>query len=258
MWRASSLHARQGVFSIEAEKLAEAFWPGPLTLVLPAARGASVCAARAGGTRHDCSQGAGASGRARARRRGGMPGRRAVGQSVRARQPGDGRACARGSRRKRRSRPRRRPMPDGARIRRSSLASTGRPGCCARAPSPAPRSRPRSGFPWPRPRRPEDILAPGMLASHYAPRARLAPRRDAARGGRGRASISAAFFPPGDHVRDLSPHRDLDEAAANLFLYLRELDALGCETIAVAPIPREGLGEAINDRLARAAAPRTG
>ncbi len=55
---------------------------------------------------------------------------------------------------------------------------------------------------------------------------------------------------------DLSPSGDLAEAAANLFAFLRELDDSGARAIAVAPIPHEGLGAAINDRLARAAAPR--
>ena len=56
---------------------------------------------------------------------------------------------------------------------------------------------------------------------------------------------------------DLSPKADLKEAAANLFAFLRALDATGAEVIAVAPIPNEGLGEAIRDRLVRAAAPRS-
>ena len=55
---------------------------------------------------------------------------------------------------------------------------------------------------------------------------------------------------------NLSPGGDLIEAAANLFSHLRELDRAGIARIAVMPIPRDGLGEAINDRLARAAAPR--
>ncbi|MBY0299472.1 MAG: translation factor Sua5, partial [Methylobacterium sp.] len=55
---------------------------------------------------------------------------------------------------------------------------------------------------------------------------------------------------------NLSPAGDLAEAAANLFAHLRRLDASGAATIAVAPIPRTGLGEAIADRLQRAAAPR--
>jgi L-threonylcarbamoyladenylate synthase len=54
----------------------------------------------------------------------------------------------------------------------------------------------------------------------------------------------------------LSPSGDVVEAAANLFAYLRALDETGAERIAVAPIPRRGLGAAINDRLERASAPR--
>ena len=100
------------------------------------------------------------------------------------------------------------------------------------------------------------ISAPGMLASHYAPNARL--RLDATSvekdeavldfGGRF-ADVQAASF-------DLSPSGDLAEAASNLFAFLRALDATGAHVIAVAPIPHEGLGEAIRDRLQRAAAPR--
>ena len=102
------------------------------------------------------------------------------------------------------------------------------------------------------------ITAPGQLASHYAPRARPAPRRGRARARRGLARLRAGAGAAG---LNLSPAGDLAEAAANLFAHLRAADALAAETgaerIAVAPIPREGLGLALNDRLARAAAPRT-
>lgn len=57
-------------------------------------------------------------------------------------------------------------------------------------------------------------------------------------------------------IRNLSRSGNLTEAAANLFAMLRELDASGARRIAVMPIPEHGLGEAINDRLRRAAAPR--
>lgn len=99
-------------------------------------------------------------------------------------------------------------------------------------------------------------LAPGMLASHYAPRARV--RLEAARVNEGEAALDFAGQLAGANgLRiDLSPAGDLAEAAANLFACLRRLDASGAGTIAVAPIPHEGLGAAINDRLARAAAPR--
>jgi len=96
--------------------------------------------------------------------------------------------------------------------------------------------------------------APGMLASHYAPRARL--RLEARHARPGEALLGFGPDAPQDTALNLSPSGDLEEAAANLFAYLRELDASGAEAIAVMPIPREGLGEAINDRLARAAAPR--
>ena len=55
---------------------------------------------------------------------------------------------------------------------------------------------------------------------------------------------------------NLSPAGDMAEAAANLFRFMHDLDAQGAQAIAVAPIPMTGLGVAINDRLARAAAPR--
>ncbi|WP_283806611.1 Sua5 family C-terminal domain-containing protein, partial [Bradyrhizobium guangdongense] len=102
-------------------------------------------------------------------------------------------------------------------------------------------------------------LAPGMLASHYAPRAdvRLHAREVAP----GEALLAfGPERPPGVDaaaaVMNLSPSGDLDEAAANLFGYLRSLDAKGPRGIAVMPIPEEGLGEAINDRLRRAAVAR--
>ena len=97
--------------------------------------------------------------------------------------------------------------------------------------------------------------APGMLASHYAPRAHL--RLGATVPWRGEAFL--AFGPSESCDADclnLSESGNLREAAANLFAHLRRLDAAGHETIAVAPIPEQGLGEAINDRLRRAAAPR--
>jgi L-threonylcarbamoyladenylate synthase len=109
---------------------------------------------------------------------------------------------------------------------------------------------------------PEDDapLAPGMLASHYAPRAPL--RLDAERiASSGEALLAfgptlAAGSENAVRVLNLSERGDLIEAAANLFSHLRALDAAGAKAIAVMPIPHDGLGEAINDRLARAAAPR--
>ena len=102
-------------------------------------------------------------------------------------------------------------------------------------------------------------LAPGMLASHYAPRTLL--RRDARHVAPGEALLafgpkSAAGSEDAAIVLNLSERGDLIEAAANLFSHLRALDAAGAKSIAVMPIPHDGLGDAINDRLARAAAPR--
>ncbi|MGJ5140852.1 L-threonylcarbamoyladenylate synthase [Bradyrhizobium oligotrophicum] len=105
----------------------------------------------------------------------------------------------------------------------------------------------------------EQPLAPGMLASHYAPHAHV--RLDASDVAPGEALL--AFGPvtlPGASeaaaILNLSPAGDPAEAATHLFGYLRSLDAKGARSIAVMPIPNDGLGEAINDRLRRAAAPR--
>ncbi|MBX3430634.1 MAG: threonylcarbamoyl-AMP synthase [Hyphomonadaceae bacterium] len=97
------------------------------------------------------------------------------------------------------------------------------------------------------------ITAPGMMESHYAPRARII--LDAAAAPEGAAYLAfGAPAPPGG--LSLSVSGDLTEAAANLYAHLRALDAAGADTIAIAPIPGDGLAEAIRDRLARAAAPR--
>jgi L-threonylcarbamoyladenylate synthase len=101
--------------------------------------------------------------------------------------------------------------------------------------------------------------APGMLASHYAPRSRL--RLNAADVAAGEALLAFGPALPDEAdaaaaMLNLSPRGDLVEAATNLFAHLRALDAAGASVIAVMPIPRNGLGEAINDRLLRAAAPR--
>ena len=94
-----------------------------------------------------------------------------------------------------------------------------------------------------------DIIAPGQLARHYAPRAKLRLNATAPRAGE--AWLGFGTAPDSEH--NLSPQGDLLEAASKLFAMLRELDASGAETIAVAPIPFEGVGVAINDRLTRAA-----
>jgi L-threonylcarbamoyladenylate synthase len=100
------------------------------------------------------------------------------------------------------------------------------------------------------------IFSPGQLRSHYAPQT---PLRLNARDGDAHEAL-LAFGPPRIHnartMRNLSESGSLREAAANLFSMLRELDSAGCARIAVMTIPDHGLGEAINDRLRRAAAPK--
>ena len=98
------------------------------------------------------------------------------------------------------------------------------------------------------------ITAPGQLASHYAPQARLRLGAVAPRSG----ELWLGFGRCEGATLNLSPAGDLHEAAANLFAHLRALDlrAAPGQAIAVAPVPERGLGRAINDRLARAAAPR--
>jgi L-threonylcarbamoyladenylate synthase len=98
------------------------------------------------------------------------------------------------------------------------------------------------------------INSPGRLASHYAPRSRL--RLNVSEPAPDEALLAFGPNVPGARrTLNLSPSGDLGEAAANLFAMLRTLDAQA-DAIAVMPIPSGGLGEAINDRLARAAAPR--
>ncbi|GEO13128.1 L-threonylcarbamoyladenylate synthase [Microvirga aerophila] len=102
-------------------------------------------------------------------------------------------------------------------------------------------------------------LAPGMLESHYAPRARV--RLGVSEIASGEAALLFGQDAPrgveaARVALNLSESGDLVEAAARLFSYLRQLDASGADAIAVGPIPNAGLGEAINDRLTRAAADR--
>ncbi|MDR7031584.1 L-threonylcarbamoyladenylate synthase [Mesorhizobium sp. BE184] len=103
------------------------------------------------------------------------------------------------------------------------------------------------------------IEAPGMMASHYAPGAAVRLNVDDVHPGEALLAFGpsrAAGWQNAVAVTNLSEQADLREAATNLFAFLQELDRGGAATIAVEPIPLQGLGEAINDRLARAAAPR--
>ncbi|MCO6186893.1 L-threonylcarbamoyladenylate synthase [Rhizobium sp. L1K21] len=103
------------------------------------------------------------------------------------------------------------------------------------------------------------IEAPGMLASHYAPGAAMRLAADRVNAGEALINFGGQAIDNAGEATfsfDLSPSGDLREAAANLFSMMKQADATGAKTIAVAPIPMAGLGEAINDRLMRAAAPR--
>ncbi|MEZ5676873.1 translation factor SUA5 [Thalassovita litoralis] len=97
----------------------------------------------------------------------------------------------------------------------------------------------------------DPLTAPGQMLSHYAPGAKV--RLNATDIAPGEMLLG---FGPVDCALNLSERGDLVEAAANLFHHLHALDAMGPQGIAVSPIPMHGLGAAINDRLTRAAAPR--
>jgi L-threonylcarbamoyladenylate synthase len=104
---------------------------------------------------------------------------------------------------------------------------------------------------------PKAPRSPGQLASHYAPRLPL--RMNAVAAQPGEALLAFGPYPPPGFAEmlNLSPSGNLAEAAANFFAMLRRLDRSEITGIAVMPIPDDGLGRAINDRLQRAAAPRT-
>jgi L-threonylcarbamoyladenylate synthase len=246
----------QGVFSAQALRLAEAFWPGPLTLVVQLAPGATVCAASRAGQQnialrvpaHPVAAAViAAAGRPLAAPSANRSGRLSPVTAAHVARDFAGEIDL---------------ILDGGRC-PVGLESTVvacldgcprllRPGGITRTDIEA-----VLGHALGEPARSGSIRSPGMLASHYAPRAKL--RLEAATRDEGEAGLDfGGIFGEGKNVLDLSPGRDLAQAAANLFSFLRELDALGLPCIAVAPIPYEGLGEAINDRLARAAAPREG
>ena len=99
------------------------------------------------------------------------------------------------------------------------------------------------------------LRSPGLLVSHYAPR--LPVRLNAHSAAPDEAALAFGDAPEGGGIRfELSARKDLTQAAARLFEGLRFLDREGLRGIAVAPVPNVGLGRAINDRLQRAAAAR--
>lgn len=250
---------REGVFDAAAFRLAEAFWPGPLTLVVPARRDGTVCdLARAGLD----SVALRVPGNALARdllARIGRPvaapsanrsGRVSPTSAAHVLADLDGRIAA---------------VLDGGSapvgVESTVVACLGgiprllRPGGTTRDAlmrvlgGPLAEAESEAG---------QVPVGPGLLASHYAPRAQV--RLDATAIEPGEAALMFGAPLPGlEHAvasLNLSAGADLVEAASGLFAALRRLDGSGAAVIAVAPIPPDGLGEAINDRLRRAAAPR--
>lgn len=248
---------REGLFSPLAEALAEAFWPGPLTLVLPLSAQATVCdLARAGQSSvalrvpaHRIAQALiQAAGRPLAAPSANRSGRLSpvTREDVLADLDGLIDAVLMGE------------------ICRIGVESTIiaclddkprllRPGGIARETIEAVTGRRLAEVQI------GAVQSPGMLASHYAPRALLRLEAKHLQPGEAGLDFGGAFrgVEANTHsVLDLSPGRNLEEAAANLFAFLRLLDRENLSRIAVAPVPEQGLGEAINDRLRRAAAPR--
>lgn len=256
---------RVGTLTPAAQTLAARFWPGPLTLVVPAFEGSTSALARAGLASvairvpaHAVAQAVlRAAGRPIAAPSANRSGHVSPTTAAHVRADLDGRIdliLDAG------------PCPVG--VESTILDCTGatpvllRPGGLPREAIEAALGCPLAS---PAARSPDEPgseaapLAPGMLASHYAP---SVPVRLGAREVKpGEALLTfAGARPPGFETavacRDLSPSGDLVEAAAQLFAFLRELDASGARAIAVVQLPRHGLGEAIADRLRRAAAPR--
>ncbi|MBS0471861.1 MAG: threonylcarbamoyl-AMP synthase [Proteobacteria bacterium] len=100
------------------------------------------------------------------------------------------------------------------------------------------------------------IQSPGQLLSHYAPRVPMRLDAMTVRADEALLAFGPLVAKGAGITLNLSPTGDLKEAAANLFAMLHRLDSSRATAIAVMPVPKQGLGEAINDRLKRAAAPR--
>lgn len=234
-------------FDERAEALAARFWPGPLTLVLPIADEAAVCdLARAGldtvavrAPAHPVMQALLAAFDAPvvapSANRSGRPSPTTFADAVEETGPAaaaalDGGPCAVGL--------------ESTVVALLDEARLLRPGAVTRAEIEAvigPLAEAEA----------DARRSPGRLARHYAPD--LPVRLDADVPAPGEAFLAFGPAPAGPRVFNLSAAGDLSEAAANLFAHLRAADRSGASAIAVAPIPRQGLGEAINDRLRRAA-----
>lgn len=240
---------RLGGFDPVALALAEAFWPGPLTLVLPCADDKGVCdLARAGldsvalrAPAHPLAQAVllafGRAVVAPSANRSGRPSPTTfadaweeTGHTVAA--GVDGGPCRVG-------------LESTVVSRLDGVTRLLRPGAVTRAEIEAV-AGPLA------PEAPGDAArSPGRLSLHYAPSSPV--RLNAAAPAEGEVYLAFGAGPAGERVLNLSPQGDLVEAAANLFRLLRAADRLEPAAIAVAPIPDSGLGEAINDRLRRAA-----
>jgi len=237
-----------GVFDERAIALAEAFWPGPLTLVLPVADGDAVCdLARAGLDSvairvpgHPLARSViAALGRpvvAPSANRSGRPSPTTFADALEetgvfALAALDGGSCTVGL--------------ESTVVALLDEPRLLRPGAVTRAQIEA--------VIGPLAEAEDDARrSPGRMARHYAPQAPV--RLDAAAPEADEAYLAfGPGAPEGPRVFNLSPAGDLAEAAANLFSYLRAADRTAPRAIAVAPIPTEGLGEAIDDRLRRAA-----
>lgn len=230
-----------------AEALAAAFWPGPLTLVLPVADASAVCdLARAGldtvavrAPGHPVAQaliaGFGGPVVAPSANRSGRPSPTTFADAVEETGAAvaaalDGGPCAVGL--------------ESTVVGLLDAPRLLRPGAVTRAQIEA--------VIGPLAEAEDDAKrSPGRLARHYAPNAPV--RLDATAPRDGEAYLAFGPWPAGPGVWNLSPGGDLAEAAANLFAHLRAADRSAPTGIAVAPIPQDGLGEAINDRLRRAA-----
>jgi len=250
----------EGVFADDARRLAEAFWPGPLTLVVPLAATARVCdLARAGLPSialrvpdHPVAKALlHAVDRPVAAPSANPSGRISPTRAAHVAHDMAGKIAA---------------ILDGGAtqvgLESTIVACLGgvprllRPGGVSREKLEA-----VLGFPLtdgiPASAAPSAPVAPGMLTSHYAPRARV--RLDAVAINPGEAALLFGSVSPGGldnavAVRNLSEAGDLREAATNLFSAMRALDETGATGIAVTPVPEHGLGAAITDRLRRAAA----
>ncbi|WP_442971025.1 L-threonylcarbamoyladenylate synthase [Roseovarius sp. D0-M9] len=241
---------RYAVWSDAAETVARAFWPGPLTLVLPLRAGCGLSPLVTAGQdsvalrvpAHAAAQALlRASGAPLAAPSANPSGRISPTRPEHVRAGLDGRIAA---------------ILDGGAcgvgVESTILGLTDTPILLRPGGLPAEIIEEALGAPLPGYQPGSAITAPGQLASHYAPKATMRLGAEAPKPG----EVLLGFGGTPGAALDLSLSGDLLEAAANLFDHLHRLDTGGATVIAVAPVPETGLGRAINDRLRRAAAPR--